>query len=163
MQRPVQVVFVGVGEDKYRKLLLKFAKKYPQQCAAMIRYDENLAHMVYAGADLFLMPSVYEPCGLAQMIAMRYGAVPVVRAVGGLVDTVFDRDFSDKLPEERNGYVFREADFAGLESALSRAIGLWYDYPKEFRRLITNGMASDYSWARSGEHYLGIYDYTRVK
>jgi len=76
---------------------------------------------------------------------------------------VFDRDNSDKPPEERNGYVFQDPDPPGLESALSRAIGLWYDYPNDFRRLVTNGMAYDYSWAQSGHHYLGVYEHIRAK
>lgn len=132
-------------------------------CHLEIGFNEQLAHLIYAGADMMVVPSMFEPCGLAQMIAMRYGTVPIVRAVGGLVDTVFDRDHSDRPPEERNGYVFEHADFPAIESALSRAIGLWYSYPKEFRRLVTNGMAMDFSWAKSGEQYLHIYDQVRHK
>ena len=79
------------------------------------------------------------------------------------MDTVFDRDHSDKPLEARNGYVFQDADFRGIESALSRCIGLWYDFPKEFRRLITNAMAADNSWAQSGEQYLKVYEATRAK
>jgi starch synthase len=134
-----------------------------QDCHLEIGFNEQLAHQIYAGCDMMIVPSLFEPCGLTQMIAMRYGSVPVVRAVGGLVDTVFDRDHSDKPPEERNGYVFHDADFRGLESALSRAIGLWRDFPKEFRRLMTNGMANDLSCAQSGEHYIDIYENTRHK
>jgi len=124
-----------------------------------IGFNEQLAHLIYAGADIMVVPSMFEPCGLTQMIAMRYGTVPVVRAVGGLVDTVFDRDHADRLPEERNGYVFQNADFGGLESALGRSIGLWFSYPKEFRRLITNCLSADYSWGVSGAHYLGVYEH----
>jgi len=82
-------------------------------CHLEIGYDEELAHLIYAGADMIVVPSIYEPCGLTQMIALRYGTVPLVRAVGGLVDTVFDRDYSPKPPEERNGYVFEHADYRG--------------------------------------------------
>lgn len=150
----------GINDHFYH---LKHYLNDNQDCHLEIGFNEQLAHQIYAGCDMMIVPSLFEPCGLTQMIAMRYGSVPVVRAVGGLVDTVFDRDNSDKLPEERNGYVFHDADFQGLESALSRAIGLWRDYPKEFRRLMTNGMANDLSWAQSGEHYLGIYENTRHK
>ena len=101
-------------------------------CHLELGFSVELAHLIYAGADLLLMPSMFEPCGLAQMIALKYGTVPVVRAVGGLVDTVFDRDYSS-APWERNGYVFHQADNPALESAMARAIGLWYAYPQEFR------------------------------
>ena len=134
-----------------------------QDCHLEIGFNEQLAHLIYAGADLIVVPSLFEPCGLAQMLAMRYGSIPVVRAVGGLVDTVFDRDHSDRPPEERNGYVFNDADFPAFESALHRAIGLWGSYPKEFRRLVTNGMAMDCSWAQSGHHYVGIYEHIRTR
>ena len=97
------------------------------------------------------------------MIAMRYGTVPVVRETGGLADTVFDRDFSSRPVEARNGYVFHHPDHAGLESALRRAFGLWWSYPEEFRKLIVNGMRYDYSWSDPGRHYLNIYDYIRHK
>ncbi len=109
------------------------------------------------------MPSVFEPCGLTQLIALKYGTVPVVRAIGGLVDTVFDRDYSWVQASERNGYVFHNADAPGLESALSRAIGLWYSYPDEFRELQLNGMRADYSWARPAQDYLNIYEHIRHK
>ncbi len=131
-------------------------------CHIEIGFNEQLAHLIYAGADMVVVPSLFEPCGLAQMIALRYGAIPVVRAVGGLVDTVFDRDNSDKSVEYRNGYVFDHADFPAVESALHRAIGLWYAYPKEFRRLMTNGMAYDYSWNYPAAHYVDVYNHIKA-
>ena len=97
------------------------------------------------------------------MIALRYGTVPVVRGVGGLLDTVFDRDYSEKPPYERNGYMFYEGDHTALESALGRALRLWFDEPWEFRQLVVNGMHYDYSWNHPGENYLKIYDYIRHK
>ena len=132
-------------------------------CHLEIGYSEELAHLVYAGADLLVVPSMFEPCGLAPMIAMRYGTVPVVRAVGGMVDTVFDCDHSDRPPGERNGYVFQHADNPGIESALHRALGLWHAYPDQFRQLMVNAMRADYSWARPGQDYLNIYEYIRHK
>lgn len=130
-------------------------------CHLEIGYDEELAHLIYAASDMLVVPSLFEPCGLTQMIGLRYGSVPVVRAVGGLVDTVFDHDHSDKPEALRNGYVFHEADYAGLESALDRAIGLWFDYPELFRELLQNGMHYDYSWSGPGQDYVNIYDYIR--
>ncbi len=134
-----------------------------QDCHLEIGFNEELARLLYAGADMIVMPSMYEPCGLAQIIALRYGTVPIVRAVGGLADTLFDRDFSDKAITARNGYVFQEADYKGIESAMQRAIGLWYDYPEHFRKLVLQGMQYNYSWQHSGQHYLNVYEKIRNK
>jgi starch synthase len=132
-------------------------------CHLEVGYDEDLAHQIYAGSDMIVVPSLFEPCGLTQMIGLRYGSVPIVRAVGGLKDTVFDWNYADKPREARNGYVFHEPDFAGIESAMRRAIGLWYEYPDEFRELVRNGMACDYSWNHPGQDYVNIYEYIRHK
>ena len=123
-----------------------------------LRFSPELAHLVYAGSDMLVMPSMFEPCGLAQLIALRCGTVPIVRAVGGLTDTVADRDHSCDPPERRTGYVFDHVDHHALESALARAIGLWNGYPQDFRDLMLNGMRSDRSWARPGQDYLNIYE-----
>lgn len=132
-------------------------------CHLEIGYNEELAHLIYAGADMLIVPSLFEPCGLTQMIALRYGAVPIVRAVGGLADTVFDWDYSDLPREKRNGFVFQHADHAGIESAMDRALGLWYVRPDLFQELSVNGMRYDYSWNRPGADYLNIYEYIRHK
>lgn len=132
-------------------------------CHLEIRFSEQLAHLIYAAADILVVPSMYEPCGLTQMIALRYGTVPVVRSVGGLVDTVFDVDNSDRPKAERNGFVFDDVDFPALESALGRAIRLWHDKPQAFAELSLTGMAQDYSWAIPGEGYLKIYEHIRAK
>jgi starch synthase len=100
---------------------------------------------------------------LTQLISFRYGTVPIVRAVGGLADTVFDKDYSNRPLSERNGYVFEHADNAGLESALHRAIACYYEFPDHWRQLMLNGMRTDYSWNQPGQHYLNIYDYIREK
>jgi starch synthase len=132
-------------------------------CHLEIGFDEELAHLIYAGADMMLVPSRFEPCGLTQLIAMRYGTVPVVRSVGGLADTVFDKDYSDKELAERNGYVFHNDDHAGVESALARSISCYYQYPQHFRHLLLNAMQSDNSWNVPGQHYLNIYNHIRHK
>lgn len=128
-----------------------------------LAFDEDLAHLIYAGADLLIVPSLFEPCGLTQMIAMKYGTVPIVRETGGLADTVFDADHAQRPFHERNGYVFQTFDAAGIESALVRAVGLWNHYPKYFRELMGNGMRCDYSWNHPGQHYLNIYELIRDK
>jgi starch synthase len=126
-------------------------------CHLELGYREDLAHLIYAGADLLVVPSLFEPCGLAPLIGMRYGTVPVVRATGGMIDTVFDLDHSGRPLAERNGYVFHHADNQAIESALSRALSLWSADPPAFRELAVNGMRSDYSWAQPGADYLEIY------
>jgi starch synthase len=130
-------------------------------CHLEIGYNEELAHLIYAGADLIIVPSLFEPCGLTQMIAMRYGTVPVVRDTGGLHDTVFDADYAMRPYHERNGYVFRDFDYGGIESAIVRAVGMWNHYPPHFRELMVNGMRCDYSWNHPGGHYLNVYEYIR--
>ena len=132
-------------------------------CHLEIGFDQGLAHLIYAGADMVVMPSLFEPCGLSQMIALKYGTVPIVRATGGLVDTIFDRDYSARHPDDRNGYVFHQLDNPALESAMARAIGLWYTFPGDFRQLMLTGMRQDHSWAWPGQHYVNIYDYIRHK
>jgi len=132
-------------------------------CHIEIGFNEELSHLIYAGADIILVPSQFEPCGLTQLIAMRYGTVPVVREVGGLADTVFDKDYSYKPLHERNGYVFRDYDYSGLESALGRALSCYYDYPEHFRDLMKNAMRYDFSWKNPGQDYLNIYDLVREK
>jgi starch synthase len=134
---------------------------YPD-CHLELTFSVELAHLIYAGADLLVMPSLFEPCGLTQLIALKYGTVPVVRAVGGLADTVFDRDHSAVRRGERNGYVFHHTDPPALESAMARAIGLWYAQPAEFRELQLQGMQADHSWTRPAQDYLNIYEYIKA-
>jgi len=148
----------GINEDFWH---LKCRLNDNPDCHLEIGYDEDLAHLIYAGADLLVMPSLYEPCGLTQMIALRYGTVPVVRAVGGLQDTVFDWDYSELPRRQRNGFVFEHADHWGLESALDRALGLWRNEPALFRELVLQGMACDYSWNHPGQRYLDAYEFIR--
>ncbi len=148
----------AIGADFWR---LKHELNDNPDCHLELGFNIELAHLIYAGADILVMPSVFEPCGLTQLIALKYGTVPVVRATGGLVDTVFDRDYTHGW--ERNGYVFHHLDPPALESAMFRAIGLWYSYPAEFRELQLNGMQADHSWARPAQDYLNIYEHIRHK
>lgn len=166
LQNNAQFILLGSSPDPEINNYFLHLKHYlndSPDCHLEIGYNEELAHLIYAGADMILVPSLFEPCGLTQMIALKYGTVPIVRAIGGLVDTVFDRDYSSRPPHERNGYVFHQTDYHALESSMQRAIGLWYNYPHEFRQLIVNGMHYDYSWNRPGQDYVNIYDYIRHK
>jgi starch synthase len=148
----------AIGGDFWR---LKHELNDSPDCHLELSFNVELAHLIYAGADMLVMPSLFEPCGLTQLIALKYGTVPIVRATGGLVDTVFDRDYSHGW--EHTGYVFHDFTPSALESAMYRAIGLWYSYPGEFQQLQLNGMQSDNSWARPGQDYLNIYEYIRHK
>jgi starch synthase len=167
LQRGAQFVLLGSATEPGINARFWHEKNYlngNSNCHLELGFNEELSHLIYAGADMIVVPSNYEPCGLTQMISMRYGTVPIVRGVGGLVNTVFDRDY-DTLhpPEERNGYVFYQTDFKALESAMDRAIGLWEYYPEQFRQLALQGMACDYSWKRPGEDYQKLYEFIRHK
>jgi starch synthase len=160
--------FVLLGSSPYQGINndfwgLKRMLNDSPDCHLEIGFNEDLSHLIYAGADMMLVPSKFEPCGLTQLISLRYGTVPVVRSVGGLADTVFDKDHSSRPLHERNGYVFDHYDTAGLESALGRAIACYYQFPADFREVMKNAMRTDYSWNRPGEDYLNIYDYIREK
>ena len=117
--------------------------------------------MIYAGSDMFIVPSFFEPCGLTQMIALKYGAVPIVRRTGGLADTIFDVDNSGKPFEETNGYTFDNPDAVGIDSALDRAIACWFDDPERWRHIVLNGMKIDFSWNHPSDQYLEIYNRLR--
>ena len=132
-------------------------------CHIELGFDEDLSHLIYAGSDMIIVPSLFEPCGLTQMIGLKYGSVPVVRATGGLMDTVFDANHSNRPYEERNGYVFNDFNSQGIESALERAIGMWYMFPNHFRELMVNAMRCDYSWNRPAGNYLNVYEHIRDK
>lgn len=160
--------FVLLGQSPEQSIGQQFAHlkaelNENQDCHIELGFNEELSHLIYAGADFIIVPSNYEPCGLTQMIGLKYGTVPIVRAVGGLADTIFDKDYADMPFDKRNGFVFHQNDPHAMESTLSRAIGLWYSYPDDFRSLIKHCMRYDYSWKDPGGHYLGVYEYIRNK
>ncbi|NEQ70260.1 MAG: glycogen synthase GlgA [Symploca sp. SIO2D2] len=167
LSREAQFVLLGSATEPGINSRFWHEKNYLNNhpdCHLELGFNEELAHLIYAGADMIVVPSNYEPCGLTQMIGLQYGTVPIVRAVGGLVNTVFDRDYEQtKHPEERNGYVFHQTDNYALESAMNRAIQLWYQEPEEFSKLVIQGMEYDYSWNHPVEEYLGVYDRIRHK
>lgn len=166
LERGAQFVLLGsspdplINEDFWG---LKRMLNDSPDCHLEIGFNEELAHLIYAGSDMMLVPSRFEPCGLTQLIALRYGTVPVVREVGGLADTIADKDHSHLPLHERNGYVFQDYSNVALESALGRAIACYFNHPADFRELMKNAMRSDYSWQRPGQDYLNIYDLIRNK
>jgi starch synthase len=153
----VQWVLLGNGEVRWEERLRKLAADCPEWIAVRIGYDEGLAHRIEAGADFFLMPSRFEPCGLNQMYSQRYGAIPVVHRTGGLADTVVDvLARHDGDGNAATGLVFDEPTAAALAQALERGLSLYRD-PAAWRALRRNAMAGDFSWRRSAEQYLAVY------
>lgn len=122
-----------------------------------LRSSEELAHLFFAGADMTVIPSHFEPCGLTQLIALRYGTIPIVRRTGGLADTIFDVDTSGLPPDQTNGYTFDHATQAGLRWGLERAINCWFDQPDRWNQLVNHAMDMDFSWARSAPLYVEMY------
>jgi starch synthase len=147
-------VVLGTGEARYQDMWTRLAAAYPDRIGVRIGFDEPLSHLIEGGADIFLMPSRFEPCGLNQMYSLRYGTVPVVRAVGGLADTVIDYAPGRK---SSNGFTFDEYTPVGLLGALRRALALYAD-PKKWRALQRAGMKQDHSWDRSAREYVKIYE-----
>ncbi len=152
-RRDLQIVFLGDGAPEYRTALQKLQRQFPRRFALFLGFDETLAHLIEAGADMFLMPSLQEPCGQNQMYSMLYGTVPIVRATGGLKDTV--RDFNPETGEG-TGIVFEEATPQALLAAIERALEL-YRQPELWQKLVANGMAQDFSWSRSAQQYVELY------
>ncbi len=149
-----QLTILGTGDEKYHLLLEALAKKYPRQIGLKIAFHNGLAHKIEAGADMFLMPSRYEPCGLNQIYSLKYGTVPIVRAVGGLDDTIEDYD---PATQQGNGFKFKNYSPSCMLKAIQRALHLYQDRP-QWERLMTRGMAADFSWDRSAKTYLQVYE-----
>lgn len=151
MKEDVQMIVLGTGDEKYQKFLLKMKKKYPKKLIVHIGFDEDLAHWIEAGSDIFLMPSKYEPCGLNQMYSLKYGTIPVVRNTGGLSDTVIDY----KNPKG-TGFLFDKYDTKEMVKAIKTALDS-YKNKKLWYNLMRNGMALDFSWNMSAKKYMDLY------
>ncbi|MBF0319579.1 MAG: glycogen synthase [Nitrospirae bacterium] len=150
----------GINDEFWR---IKCELNDNPDCHIELGYNEELSHLIYAGSDLIVIPSLFEPCGLTQMVAMKYGTIPIVRNTGGLSNTVFDANYSDLPFEQRNGYTFFDPTNEALEHAMQRAVGLWYEFPLQFRQLMENAMSYDYSWNHPGQHYLNVYEFIKNK
>ncbi|GFR47418.1 hypothetical protein Agub_g9135 [Astrephomene gubernaculifera] len=166
LERGGQFVLLGSAPDsrvqgEFNALRDQLARAYPDRAALVFTYDEPLSHLIYAGSDMFLVPSMFEPCGLTQMIAMRYGTIPVVRKTGGLVDTVFDVDHDEEragaMGMETNGFSFEGTDFAGMDYALNRALSAWYSDKQLWHSLRRRAMMQDWSWNSPALDYLELY------
>jgi starch synthase len=150
-------VALGSGQPEYEDFFRALAASFPARAAVKIGYDEALAHKIIAGTDMLLVPSRYEPCGLTQMYALRYGTVPVVRATGGLDDTV---QYYDPKTSHGTGFKFDEYDTKALVGCVRGALKA-YKEPKIWRTIQSNGMAKDYSWKASAAAYVTLYEAAR--
>jgi starch synthase len=152
-QGALQFVLLGSGEERYERFFADLARRFPRRVAAFLKFDAALAERIYAGADLFLMPSRFEPGGLGQLIALRYGTVPVVRATGGLADTVQDLS---PTGDDGTGFAFRDYSAAALRGALDRALDAFRN-PALWRGLVQRDMRRDVSWDASARRYETLY------
>ncbi len=162
MDQEIQLVFLGSGEPRFEGLLLDLAKSHPEKVATTIGYDEELSHQIEAGADAFLMPSEFEPCGLNQMYSLLYGTVPIVRAVGGLADSVVDASDENLANGTANGFSFREFRSDVLFWNICRARAMFGD-KRQWNQLQQTGMRADWSWKHSANEYVRVYERALAK
>ena len=149
----LQVVVLGTGDAQYEKMFQQMAWDHPNKVSVNIFFDETLARQIYAAADLFLMPSQFEPCGIGQMIALRYGAIPIARETGGLKDTVFS---FNKYTGRGNGFTFANYNAHDMLYTIKRALNYFYDKPV-WEKIVRNAMNCDYSWGASAKKYVEVY------
>ena len=149
----VRLVLLGTGDPRYHDLFSSIARDLPGRVALRLGFEPSLARRIYAGSDMFLMPSRFEPCGLGQMLALRYGCIPIVRHTGGLVDTVFDYN---PATGEGNGFAFRRYDPYDLFAAVTRAVE-HFRRPDAWRVLQQRALRADHSWERSARRYTDLY------
>jgi starch synthase len=155
-QSDAQWIILGTGDPKYHQVLGQLATDHPEKIAVRLEFSNEMAHRIEAGADMFLMPSQYEPCGLNQLYSLKYGTVPVVRATGGLADTVVDTSPQTLEQGTANGFSFAEYTALALSETLNRACGYYADKPA-WQQLLRTGMQQDWSWKTSAEKYGELY------
>ncbi|MFO0909881.1 MAG: glycogen synthase GlgA [Isosphaeraceae bacterium] len=157
LRADVQFLILAQGQPRFHAELQRLALRYPGNLRIFLEFSQNLAHQIEAGADLFLMPSLYEPCGLNQLYSLAHGTIPIVRATGGLADTVVDANPTTLSGGTATGIVFQDPTPEAFLRAIERAVALWRDRPQRMK-VITNGMRADWSWDRSAREYLALYD-----
>jgi starch synthase len=156
--RPTQWMILGSGEKSIERDLATLANQAPHQVAAHIGFHDALAHRIEAAADLFIMPSHYEPCGLNQLYSLRYGTIPIVTATGGLADTVVDTTAETLKNETATGFYLYEFSPEGLDDAIGRALHLRYHEKKSWENLVERAMSADWSWRKSASQYVDLYE-----
>lgn len=157
LSMPIQFVILGMGETHYEIQLTELAQQYPDRLKVVISYDESLAHRIEAASDIYMMPSVFEPCGLNQLYSLRYGTLPIVSNVGGLADTVINSSEGNIDNGTANGFVLQDKSTTALTHAIQHAVAL-YKKPDIWRKLQVNAMGGDYSWRSSAENYIKLYE-----
>lgn len=157
LPKGIQFAVLGTGDRQIEVALTKLAAQWPEQVSVRLTYDEALSHQFYAGADFFVMPSLFEPCGLSQLYSLRYGTAPIVRKTGGLADTVTDASPANLAKETATGIVFAQESPAALRRAFVRALHLYED-DKAFKRVRRTGMQEDHSWDRASRQYVDLYE-----
>ncbi|MGE7120774.1 glycogen synthase GlgA [Peribacillus sp. NPDC046944] len=155
MGQGIQFVLLGTGEEKYEWAFRNLAEQYPNQVSTNTYFDEGMARRIYAGSDIFLMPSQFEPCGIGQLIAMRYGALPMVRETGGLRDTVIPYN---QFTGEGNGFSFTNYNAHDMLHTIEQAVGMYKFQPKRWKQLTENAMNEDFSWDSSSSEYIDLYE-----
>jgi len=158
--REVQWVILGTGQPKYHEMLQQLASEFPQKVAVRLEFSDPLAHRIEAGADMFLMPSRFEPCGLNQMYSLKYGTVPIVRTTGGLADTVTDTTADSLTAGTATGFRFGDYSELALEEALARACEIYTKRRDTWNQIVVTGMCQDWSWERSARQYGALYEQT---
>ncbi|MEY8292507.1 glycogen synthase GlgA [Carnobacteriaceae bacterium 52-44] len=154
--RNVQLVLLGTGKPYFEEAFRHFTNKYPDKFKGIIDFDVNLAQLIYAGCDLFLMPSAFEPCGLSQMNSMRYGTLPIVHEVGGLADTVIPYNHETG---EGTGFSFYDFDAQTMLNTIDHALTIYYDFPEQWEGLIVQAMEENNSWEHAAQAYIEQYKY----
>lgn len=152
----VQLVVLGTGDDRYENMFRHYAWKYPDRVSANIYYSEEMSHKIYAAADTFLMPSLFEPCGLSQLMSLRYGTLPIVRETGGLCDTV---ESYNEFESKGTGFSFANYNAHEMLDRINFAKHIYYDKKREWNKMIDRAMAVDFSWKQSALEYQALYDW----
>lgn len=160
LSNDIQFVLLGTGDEYYQDQFRKIASRYEGKIAIYLGFNAELAQKIYAGSDMFLMPSRFEPCGLGQIISLRYGTIPVVRATGGLAETIIDYT---KDNENGNGFSFVNFSSEEMIDAINRAIDVYKNRPDEWKMLMKRAMKMDFSWNSSAKKYEELYKYTVEK
>ena len=155
-QDSVQIVVLGTGEERYENMFRHFDWKYNNKVSANIYYSEPMSHKIYAACDAFLMPSLFEPCGLSQLMSLRYGTVPIVRETGGLKDTV---EPYNEYAGTGTGFSFRNYNAHEMLATIRNAERVYYDKKREWNKIVDRGMARDFSWHNSAAQYEELYNW----